>query len=72
MQYAYCMFITNAYFLQMAARGERNIESNQFAINVSYFNFSERYKNELSAASNLSRRFLPASESIRDVNGSEM
>ena len=56
----------------MAAGGERNIESNQFAINVSYFNFSERYKNELSAASNLSRRFLPASESIRDVNGSEM
>ena len=29
------VYITNAYFLQMAARGERNIESNQFAIDVS-------------------------------------
>ena len=31
-----CLCNTNAYFLQMAARGERNIESNQFAIDVSH------------------------------------
>ena len=32
-----CLYNTNAYFLlQMAARGERNIESNQFAIDVSH------------------------------------
>ena len=48
----------------MAAGGERNIESNQFAIDVSCFTFSQRYKNELSATSNLGRRFLPASVSI--------
>ena len=48
----------------MAAGGERNIESNQFAIDVSCFTLSQRYKNELSATSNLGRRFLPASVSI--------
>ena len=48
----------------MAAGGERNIESNQFAIDVSCFTFSQRYKNKLSATSNLGRRFLPASVSI--------
>ena len=49
----------------MAAGGERNTESNQFAIDVSCFTFSQRYKNELSAyTSNLGRRFLPASVSI--------
>ena len=30
-----CLYNTNAYFLQMAAGGERNIGSNQFAIDVS-------------------------------------
>ena len=59
-----CLYNTNAYFLQMAAGGERNIESNQFAIDVSCFTLSQRYKNELSATSNLGRRFLPANVSI--------
>ena len=47
MQYAYtvCLYNTNAYFLQMAAEGERNIESNQFAIDVSRCTLSQRYKN---------------------------
>ena len=30
-----CLYNTHAYFLQMAAGGERKIESNQFAIDVS-------------------------------------
>ena len=38
------LYNTNAYFLQMAAGGERNIESNQFAIDVSCFTLSQRYK----------------------------
>ena len=65
------LYNKNAYFLQMAAGGERNIESNQFAIDVSCFNFSLRYKNELSATSNLGRRFLPASVSI-DILSSDL
>ena len=48
----------------MAAGGERNIEGNQFAIDVSRCTLSQRDKNELSATSNLGRRFLPASVSI--------
>ena len=59
-----CLYNTIAYFIQMAAGGERDIESNQFAIDVSCFNFSQRYKDELSATSNVGRRFLPASISI--------
>ena len=59
-----CLYNTNVYFLQMAAGGDRNIESNQFAIDVSCFTFSQRYKNELSVTRNLGRRFLPASVSI--------
>ena len=59
-----CLYNTNAYFLQIAAGGERNLESNQFAIDVSCFTLSQRYKNELSATSNLGRRFLPANVSI--------
>ena len=47
----------------MAAGGQR-IESNQFAIDVPCFTFYQRYKNELSATSNLGRRFLTASISI--------
>ena len=46
MQYAYCsLYNTNAYFLQMAAGGERIIESNQFAIDVFRCTLSERDKN---------------------------
>ena len=48
----------------MAAWGERKIESNQFAIDVSCFNCSQRYKYELSATSSLGRRFQSASVSI--------
>ena len=59
-----CLYNTNAYFLQIAAGGERNLESNQFAIDVSCFTLSQRYKNHLSATSNLGRRFLPANISI--------
>jgi len=40
-----CLYNTNAYFLQMAAGGERNIESNQFAIDVSLCTLSQRDKN---------------------------
>jgi len=48
----------------MAAGGERNKESNQFATDVSRCTLSQRYKNYLSATSNLGRRFLPACVSI--------
>jgi len=40
-----CLYNTNAYFLQMAAGGERNVERNQFAIDVSRCTLSQRYKN---------------------------
>ena len=53
----------------MAAGGERKIESNQFVIDVSCFNCSQRYKYKLSATSNLGRRFLPVSVSIYKYMG---
>ena len=44
--------------------GVKRIESNQFAKDVSCLICFQRYKYELSATSNLGRRFLPASISI--------
>ena len=54
-----CLFNTNAYFLQMACSRGRKEYRKQWILavdhDVSCFSFSQRYKNELSATSNLGR-----------------